>query len=650
MSLKTTFLSVLTLVGALFFAASGYAQGVSYTGTPVALTRGGFPAAGAAVVVCAGNVTVTLTANPPCSPYATIYSDPALTVPIAQPGFKTDGLGNYPFFVAAGATYTIVIPTQGGFTGTSTVWNSPIIPSAQNNFTVLQTYKNLNNALVVDTSNVQGWIGTDFGAWLNNEYSTMPTPGGRSLLFCGPAATAVNFSTPVLFNTSGKYFKGQGMCTENQTGNGLGLNYTPTTATNAMTFDYTPAGGGGYAPSNGLSDVYLSNGAPCITNGGCGSNAIGIEFGNTNGGAHASDFTNVHVSGFGKAVDFNGTVGWGVHLNNFWCSWNTTCLNFTQYQENIHWFGGACAVNTTCVNNAIGAGLFTFGVSFDSSLTQDWTGGGVISAFGDWFENLGQSTFQITNQAGGTWSIYGSPIINDTTSGTPLAQLFTMTAGVFNFEGSISSPNQAITNVVNNTAGGMAHLKFSAPTPGNVLSGCSVPAACVVERLATPPAEMDIPLIDLPLDTFGTTGKASHVRCHMDAVNSDLRCSYNNDTFGLMAKVNFAATWTANQTNMPLITPTIGGGTTLTKYSRFSVSLTPVAVAANTCAAQSFTVTGIAAADILIAVSKPTEQAGLSAGLGHVTGANTATINFCNNTAAPITPTAAETYQFVAVQ
>jgi hypothetical protein len=59
---------------------------------------------------------------------------------------------------------------------------------------------------------------------------------------------------------------------------------------------------------------------------------------------------------------------------------------------------------------------------------------------------------------------------------------------------------------------------------------------------------------------------------------------------------------------------------------------------------------GIATGDILIGISKPTEQAGLSAGLGHVTGKDTATVNFCNVTSKPITPKAKETYQFVVVQ
>lgn len=97
---------------------------------------------------------------------------------------------------------------------------------------------------------------------------------------------------------------------------------------------------------------------------------------------------------------------------------------------------------------------------------------------------------------------------------------------------------------------------------------------------------------------------------------------------------------------------TVGATTnpTLTRYGRYTPTLTPASVAANTCAAQSFTVTGALAADILIGINKPTEQVGLSVTLGHVSAANTATLNFCNNTASPITPTASEVYNFVVVQ
>jgi hypothetical protein len=93
------------------------------------------------------------------------------------------------------------------------------------------------------------------------------------------------------------------------------------------------------------------------------------------------------------------------------------------------------------------------------------------------------------------------------------------------------------------------------------------------------------------------------------------------------------------------------GGTALSRYARYSKALTPASVAANTCAAEAVSsVTGVTGSDILIGISKPTEQAGLSVTPGHVTGTGALTLNFCNNTAAPIVPTASETYQFVVVQ
>ena len=54
-------------------------------------------------------------------------------------------------------------------------------------------------------------------------------------------------------------------------------------------------------------------------------------------------------------------------------------------------------------------------------------------------------------------------------------------------------------------------------------------------------------------------------------------------------------------------------GTALTKMAKYTATLSPAAVSAvSTCAAQSFTVTGVAAGDMFVAVQKPTEQAGLN--------------------------------------
>lgn len=77
----------------------------------------------------------------------------------------------------------------------------------------------------------------------------------------------------------------------------------------------------------------------------------------------------------------------------------------------------------------------------------------------------------------------------------------------------------------------------------------------------------------------------------------------------------------------------------------YAVTCTPLSIAANTAAEQTFTVTGAATGQVVV-ITKPTAQAGLIVGMGRVSAANTVGINFGNDTAAAITPTAGETYVF----
>jgi hypothetical protein len=81
-----------------------------------------------------------------------------------------------------------------------------------------------------------------------------------------------------------------------------------------------------------------------------------------------------------------------------------------------------------------------------------------------------------------------------------------------------------------------------------------------------------------------------------------------------------------------------------------TATLSPAAVAADTVAGQALTVAGIAAGDVILAVVKPTEQAGLAAVSARVTAANTVELSFVNATVASITPTAAETYTFAVLR
>lgn len=90
---------------------------------------------------------------------------------------------------------------------------------------------------------------------------------------------------------------------------------------------------------------------------------------------------------------------------------------------------------------------------------------------------------------------------------------------------------------------------------------------------------------------------------------------------------------------------TVGSGTALTRIAYYTATLSPAEVAADTCAEQTFTVTGITAGDVVF-VNKPTAQAGLGLGGVRASGANEVGINFCNNTVAGITPTASQAYVF----
>lgn len=89
----------------------------------------------------------------------------------------------------------------------------------------------------------------------------------------------------------------------------------------------------------------------------------------------------------------------------------------------------------------------------------------------------------------------------------------------------------------------------------------------------------------------------------------------------------------------------VGSGTVLTRIAYYTATLSPAEVAANTCTEELFTVTGVTAGDVVF-VNKPTAQAGLGIAGVRASGSDQVGINFCNVTAAPITPTASQAYVF----
>jgi hypothetical protein len=91
------------------------AQGVRYDN--IVLGPRGGPVGAATIAVCSSSAT---TATTPCSPLATIYSDEALTQPLANP-MQADSLGNYGFWAPPGH-YVVQIYGTGVTTRTMNVF------------------------------------------------------------------------------------------------------------------------------------------------------------------------------------------------------------------------------------------------------------------------------------------------------------------------------------------------------------------------------------------------------------------------------------------------------------------------------------------------------------------------------------------------
>lgn len=100
----------------------------------------------------------------------------------------------------------------------------------------------------------------------------------------------------------------------------------------------------------------------------------------------------------------------------------------------------------------------------------------------------------------------------------------------------------------------------------------------------------------------------------------------------------------------PVVQPGTAGSefATVANVTTYGNSITPSTVAANTAAEQAITVTGVLADDV-VALVKPTTQAGLVVGTARVSAANTVQLTLGNVTAATITPTSTQVYATIAI-
>lgn len=474
------------------------------------------------------------------------------------------------------------------------------------------------------------FAGADIGAQINAAYADLPTPGGTIYLACQTSGARYDYTTPIVMATSNKYAVLQGLCPSNQSNlTGVTLNYTPTTATTALTIDWTPLAGGGWAVGAGLRDINLINNS-CMTNGGCGSSATGIAIGNSNGGAEFGYFENVSVAGFGVGVKAAGTfvnVSYGMNWVNHTAKCNTTGwsigagVNF----ESLHFMGGMFANNGTGFTDAGGAQVEFIGTGFDSNTVMGLasTAGSIFNFFNPHFENNGGTTANyITTNSAGTVIIHGGLALDDVAVGN-INNWFNV--GIIDVKGlTVFSSGRTTTSLfviaaesnISVIVGSPAVLTFNtlgAPQSGNGTYNITSSV------LGTLPPTIGSFVYDFS-EMAAPVGVASKERLYGDSTSHTLKGNYNNSSYFDM-------------------TQTIGTGTTTTAGTL---------IAAGTCQAEpNITVTGAASTDMVIPNIGPAFPASWQTGINfvaHIVVANTITVYLCNPTAAGITPAATSVF------
>lgn len=262
----------------------------------------------------------------------------------------------------------------------------------------------MNSATVYVGGSVPQWgSNPDIGAQMNTAYAQCPSTGCTIILVPQTSGQCYDYNVPIVFGTAGKYalLQGGGPTEEgiatvvgNQvvagTSGGSCLNYTPTSATSAITLDYAAFFGGGYASAHGIRDLILMNNN-CKEVGGCNSQALGVQLGSVNSGAQTGDISNVRVNGFGLGIKFQqgGSESWGMVLTNVSVDDNNTGMAFYGNLENISMFGGRVAGNDVGLSLIGNADVYAHSLSVDSNVTAGIkAASGLFSCTNCHFENL----------------------------------------------------------------------------------------------------------------------------------------------------------------------------------------------------------------------------------------------------------------------
>jgi hypothetical protein len=450
-----------------------------------------------------------------------------------------------------------------------------ILPSETSETSHLWTARNsmckLNGAMYVGGFCSAVWGGSDIGAQIDAAYAAL-SPSGGSIYILPPVSDGCySFTTPIEFTRAGEYAILSGVASSNQEpSGGACLNYIPTTAGAAIILDYTPKTGGGYGAAGGLLDLTLVN-ASCFTNGGCGSSATGVLFGTDNTGAQMAELRNVRINGFGTGIALSDRLGgsWGLQLENLSLDWNTTGLALTWAHENIHWFGGSCSVNGTCVDGgATTSDLYFYGVSIDEN-----TSAGILSSgwginfhcFGCHFEGKGNSSTNFLNVSGGTTMLVGGLFLDDTHSGTA-AQMFSVSGGMIAVDGaSMFSEGRTINSLFNLSNGAVIAGKYFTAAPNQIHDSCSTPNGCLVQKI-TSAGNAGVAAMGFEEQMTAPAAPPGYDYCYGDSNTHAIECSYNGDAMSSLVRSSdlAAGTLTTKLTNVTVVSsppPNCSAGT-----------------------------------------------------------------------------------------
>lgn len=183
------------------------------------------------------------------------------------------------------------------------------------------------NTLYIGGAAASNWGGGDIGAQANAAYASLPATGGAIRVLPSLTGAAYQYTTPIVFATSGKYVDFGGMGVGNallgsavtNIPGGTVLQFTPTTG-NAITLDYVPIGAAAWNGRHGVNNLTIVSNQLTLYGGTIAipntSTSMGIRVGDTNWGCLGASFYNLDLRGFNTNFYVKNQISWGLAFYN----------------------------------------------------------------------------------------------------------------------------------------------------------------------------------------------------------------------------------------------------------------------------------------------------------------------------------------------